>query len=87
LPLKRPLRGRDLTMEIFDREFFVDFGLAEKDPVKLIGAPAQCKLTIGRPKEMGAALIQQLSRIGPDRRSTGIAIGDEFANRIMVKCP
>jgi ABC-type uncharacterized transport system substrate-binding protein len=87
LPLKRPLRGKDLTMEIFDREFFVDFGLAEKDPVKLIGAPAQCKLTIGKPKEMGAALIQQLSRIGPDRCSTGIAIGDEFANRIMVKCP
>ena len=61
LPLKKPVKARDLTMEIFDREFFVDFGLAEKEPVKLIGAPARCKLTVGKPKEMGAALAQQLS--------------------------
>jgi ABC-type uncharacterized transport system substrate-binding protein len=87
LPLKAPLKTKNLTIEIFDREFFVDFGLAEKDPVKLVGAPAQCQLTIGKPAEMGAALSEQLSQIGPDQRSTGIAIGDEYASKITVKCP
>jgi ABC-type uncharacterized transport system substrate-binding protein len=87
LPLKTPVKAKDLTIEVFDREFFVDFGLAAKDPVTLVGAPAQCKLTIGKPQEMGAALAQQLSQLGPDQRNTGITIGDEFANRITVKCP
>jgi ABC-type uncharacterized transport system substrate-binding protein len=87
LPLKTPVKAKDLTVEVFDKEFFVDFGLAEKDPVKLVGAPAQCKLTIGKPQEMGAALSQQLSQLGPDQRDSGISIGSEFANKIMVKCP
>jgi ABC-type uncharacterized transport system substrate-binding protein len=87
LPLKAPAKGKDLSIEVFDREFFVDFSLAEKDPAKLVGAPEQCKLTIGKPAEMGAALSQQLSQLGPDQRNSGIAIGDEFANKIAVKCP
>ena len=41
---------------------------AEKDPVKLVGAPAQCKLSVARPQEMSAALAQQLSQLGPDQR-------------------
>jgi ABC-type uncharacterized transport system substrate-binding protein len=87
LPLKTPLKAKDLSIDIFDRDFFVDFGLAEKDPVKLVGAPAQCKLTIGRPQEMGAAMAQQLSQIGPDQRDSGANLGSEFANKILVKCP
>ncbi len=87
LPLKTPLKAKELTIEVFDREYFVDFGLAEKDPVKLVGAPAQCKLTIGKPQEMGAALSKQLSQLGPDQRDPSLTIGSEFANKIMVKCP
>jgi ABC-type uncharacterized transport system substrate-binding protein len=87
LPLKAPVKAKDLSIEIFDRDFFVDFGLAEKDPVKLVGAPAQCKLIVGRPQEMGAALSQQLGQIGPDQRDSGANLGSEFANKILVKCP
>jgi ABC-type uncharacterized transport system substrate-binding protein len=87
LLLKTPAKGKDLSIEVFDREFFVDFSLAEKDPVKLVGAPAQCKLTVGKPAEMGAALSQQLSQIGPDQRDSGANLGSDFANKIMVKCP
>ena len=39
LPLKQPVKAKDLTLEVFDREFFVDFSFAEKDPAKLVGAP------------------------------------------------
>jgi ABC-type uncharacterized transport system substrate-binding protein len=87
LPLKSPVKAKDLTIEVYDQEFFVDFSFIEKDPAKLVGAPAQCKLTVGRPQEMNAALSQQLSQMGPDQRDPSLTIGAEFANRLSVKCP
>ena len=87
LPLKAPVKAKDLALEVYDREFFVDFSFAEKDPVKLVGAPAQCKLSIGRPQEMGASLTQQLSKLGADQRDPSLTIGAEYANKILVKCP
>jgi ABC-type uncharacterized transport system substrate-binding protein len=87
LPLKTPVKAKDLTIEIFDREFFVDFSFSEKDPAKLVGAPAQCKLTVGKPQEMNAAMSQQLSQLGPDQKNTSMTLGAEFANKLSVKCP
>src|SRR5262245_44336135 len=87
LPLKTPVKAKDLTVEIYDREFFVDFSFAEKDPAKLVGAPAQCKLTVGKPQEMNAAMSQQLSQLGPDQKNTALTIGAEYANKLSVKCP
>jgi ABC-type uncharacterized transport system substrate-binding protein len=87
LPLKAPVKAKDLTLEVYDREYFVDFSFAEKDPVKLVGAPAQCKLSVARPQEMSAALSQQLSQLGPDQRDPSLTIGAEFANKISVRCP
>ena len=87
LPLKTPVKAKDLTLEVYDREFFVDFSFAEKDPVKLVGAPAHCKLSIGRPQEMSAALTQQLSQLAADQRDPSLTIGAEYANKIAVKCP
>ena len=60
LPLKAPVKAKDFTIEVFDREFFVDFSFAEKNPAKLVGAPAQCKLIGGQPgtnecRPLGAA--------------------------------
>jgi ABC-type uncharacterized transport system substrate-binding protein len=87
LPLKAPLKAKDLSLEIYDREYFVDFSFNEKDPAKLVGAPAQCKLTVGKPQEMGAALTQRLNQLGPDQRDPSLTIGAEFANKLSVKCP
>jgi ABC-type uncharacterized transport system substrate-binding protein len=87
LPLKTPVKAKDVSFEIYDREFFIDFSFAKKDPAKLAGAPAKCKLTVGRPAEMGAALTQQLSQLGPDQRDPTLTIGAEYANKIAVKCP
>jgi ABC-type uncharacterized transport system substrate-binding protein len=87
LPLKQPVKPKDLTLEVYDREFFVDFSFAEKDPAKLVGAPAQCKLTVGKPQEMNAALAQQLGQLGPNQRDSSLTIGAEYANKILVKCP
>ena len=87
LPLKAPVMAKDVSIEIFDREFFVDFSFAEKEPAKLVGAPAQCKLTVGRPEDMTPALSQQLSQLGPDQRDPNLTIGAEYANKLLVKCP
>jgi ABC-type uncharacterized transport system substrate-binding protein len=87
LPLKQPVKAKDITLEVYDREFFVDFSFAEKDPAKLVGAPAQCKLTVGKPQEMNAALAQQLGQLGPNQRDSSLTIGAEYANKILVKCP
>ena len=87
LPLKTPVKANDLTVEVFDREFFVDFSFAKKDPVKLVGAPAQCKLSVMNPQEMSASLTQRLSQLGPDQRDPTLTIGAEYANKIQVKCP
>jgi ABC-type uncharacterized transport system substrate-binding protein len=87
LPLKSPVKAKGVNIEVYDREYFVDFGLAEKDPVKLAGAPATCKLSIGKPQEMGAALSQRLSQLGPNQRDPSLTIGSEFANKIFVTCP
>jgi ABC-type uncharacterized transport system substrate-binding protein len=87
LPLKAPVKAKDLTVEVYDREFFVDFSFAEKNPVKLVGAPAQCKAAVVNPQQMDAALAQRLGQLGPDQRDPTLTIGAEFANKIVVKCP
>jgi ABC-type uncharacterized transport system substrate-binding protein len=87
LPLKQPMKAKDLTIEVYDPQFFIDFSFAEKDPAKLVGAPAHCKLTVGRPEEMNAALAQQFSQLAAGQRDPTLAIGAEYANKLLVKCP
>ena len=70
-----------------DREFFVDFSFAEKNPVKLVGAPARCKLAILNPDQMNSDLSLRLSQLGADQRDPTLTIGSEYANKIVVKCP
>jgi len=87
LPLKAPVKAKEFTVEVYDREFFVDFSFAEKDPAKLVGAPAHCKLNVINPEEMGSDLTTRLSALAADQRDPTLTIGSEFANKIVVKCP
>ena len=87
LPLKTPVKAKNLTVEVYDREFFVDFSFAEKSPAKLVGAPAQCKLSVVNPEQMNVSLVQQLSQLAAGQRDPTLTIGSEYANKIVVKCP
>jgi ABC-type uncharacterized transport system substrate-binding protein len=87
LPLKAPVKAKDITFEVYDREFFVDFSFAEKDPVKLVGAPGRCKVSVVNPQNIDASLAQKLSQLGADQRDPTLTIGSEYANKIVVKCP
>jgi ABC-type uncharacterized transport system substrate-binding protein len=87
LPFKTPVKAKQLRLEVFDPEYFVDFALAEKDPVVLAGAPAGCTLELGKPQEMTKELAQKLAEIPQGGKIPIDSYGAAFANKIVVKCP
>ncbi len=87
LPFKAPVKAKSLEIEIYDPEFFIDFGFAKNNPVTLVGAPAQCKLAMEKPHDdnfpaqffkLDQAFVTSEANIG---------MGANFANKIAVKCP
>ena len=85
LPLKIPVKSKELVLEVFDPTFFVDFKYADKDPVRLVGAPAACQISFQRPND-GAASAQTLGEqnfLGGENSNFGAM----FANKIAVACP
>ena len=85
LPLKTPVKPKELVLEVFDPSFFIDFTLAEKNPIKLVGAPAACQMKFERPND-GSAGAQ---KIGEQNFLSGANsnYGAMFANRVTVDCP
>jgi ABC-type uncharacterized transport system substrate-binding protein len=87
LPFRKPIRTKSLEVDVYDPEFFVDFAFAKDKPVTLVGAPAQCRLSTGKPPDnnfpplffkLGQALMTSEANIG---------MGANFANKISVQCP
>ena len=92
LPFKTPVKAKQLRLEVFDPEFFVDFALDEKDPVALSGAPAGCQLALGKPQEMtprqaGAEAFRKKFLRMEKVKFRSTSYGAAFANKIVVKCP
>jgi ABC-type uncharacterized transport system substrate-binding protein len=85
LPLKTPVKSKELALEVFDPTFFVDFKFADKEPVRLVGAPAACQISFHRPND-GTASAQTL---GEQNFLSGenSNFGAMFANKIAVACP
>jgi ABC-type uncharacterized transport system substrate-binding protein len=88
LPLATPTKtGRFLSFQIYDPTYFVDFELAEKDPVLLAGAPPGCSKSV-----LGAnPLILQGGKEQAKAFDTGLTPSDDFAmkmsSRVIVACP
>jgi len=85
LPAKTPFKARQLSLEVFDPTYFIDFQYAEKDPVKLVGASADCKMQFERPND-GTAAAQKLGEQNFLDGSAG-NFAMMFANKITVECP
>jgi ABC-type uncharacterized transport system substrate-binding protein len=84
LPLKTPVKPKELALEVFDPTFFVDFKFADKSPFKLVGAPAACQMRLQRPSD-GTAAAQKLGEQNfTDPNSN---YGAMFANKFTVDCP
>ncbi|MEJ0078640.1 MAG: DUF1007 family protein [Alphaproteobacteria bacterium] len=88
LPFKTPMKAQSLNVEMYDPSWFVDFSFAQKDPVKLVNAPAACQLAVLRPGEGGQTASKGqpgeafFNSLGPSSN-----YGAQFANKITVKCP
>jgi ABC-type uncharacterized transport system substrate-binding protein len=86
LPFRAPIKTRDLSVEIYDPTWFVDFGFADKNPVALVGAPPQCKFTVQKPSGSTATL----GKLGEDffnSLTSSSSWAAQFANKVSVQCP
>jgi ABC-type uncharacterized transport system substrate-binding protein len=86
LPFKKPLTAKWLVIEVCDPEFFIDFGFAESDAVKLVDAPAQCAVAAEKPQDENFFTSQNLNRFYVPSEAN-IGMGSKFANKISVDCP
>jgi ABC-type uncharacterized transport system substrate-binding protein len=86
LPAKTPFKAKQLVLEVFDRSFFIDFKMADKDPVRLVGAPEGCKMQLQRPND-GSANAQALGEQTFADGGVNANFGMMFANKITVDCP
>jgi ABC-type uncharacterized transport system substrate-binding protein len=89
LPLASPVKAKSLEVEMADPTWFVDFSFAEKEPVKLVGAPAECRISFARPGDAGAAAAPkgQPGEAFFNNLDPSANYGAQFANKIAVKCP
>ncbi len=89
LPFAAPAKTQSVDFEMADPTWFVDFSFAEKEPARLTGAPADCKLTVLRPGEAGTQAKPQ-AQPGESffNNNPGASnYGAQFANKIQVRCP
>lgn len=87
LPFKAPVKAQNLDLEVYDGSFFVAFSLDEKDPVRLVDAPAACRLALARPNEASRAQSKSLGESFFNQLDASSGFGAQFANKISVKCP
>jgi ABC-type uncharacterized transport system substrate-binding protein len=86
LPFKTPVKAKTLELEVYDPEFFIDFGFAERDPVRLVSAPAACQAAVEKPRDDNFPATLRLNKAFASSEAN-IGMGASFANRIWVKCP
>jgi len=88
LPFKNPVVAKQLRIDVYDQTWFVDFGFVRKTPVTLVGAPVACKLSVAGPAQMDSSLTLRLNQLPADAQlDPSQFLGDQFANKIAVKCP
>jgi ABC-type uncharacterized transport system substrate-binding protein len=82
MPLKPAVKAKALELAVYDPQYYVDFSLAEQEPVALSGAPASCKTNVVKQEDTGAprsgdSYFRQLNSSG---------FGSQFASTISVRC-
>jgi ABC-type uncharacterized transport system substrate-binding protein len=88
LPLKQPIKAKELALEVYDETYFVAFEMAPVDAVALgAGAPVACRSVVRAPQEMSAEQSRRLSELDAATPNIDDKLDDSFANRITVTCP
>lgn len=84
LPVRNPVKGRDLAFEIYDPVYFVAFDFGN-DPVALVAAPSQCVFKVAKPQGDDTQ-TKSLAESFFDRLTSQDAFGAQFSNKIAVTC-
>ena len=82
LPLKVPVKPKQLALDVFDPAFFIDFKFEDKDPIKLVGAPASCQVQFQRPGEADVKKLTEEMVASGDNANYGAM----YANKVSVNC-
>src|SRR6202034_2418956 len=51
MPFKTPVKAKTIEVEIYDEEFFIDFGFDSNNPVRLVGDPGDSALLVEKPDD------------------------------------
>ena len=87
LPLKQPVPGKTVALEIFDPSYYVAFEFAKGEAVKLEGAPQGCKLTVRRPNDGVASRARTLGETFAQALGAQPDMAQQIENRVLVACP
>jgi ABC-type uncharacterized transport system substrate-binding protein len=83
LPVKSGGQKGGMSIDMFDPTYFVAFNLAEQNPVKLVGAPANCSFEVKRPAQVTG---QTPTESFFNSLSAANQYGSQFANSVIVTC-
>jgi ABC-type uncharacterized transport system substrate-binding protein len=87
LPLAEAIAPRTFVFQIYDPSYFVAFSFEKGDPVKLIGAPQGCSLSVSKPKALDNEESKKLNESFFSGLSPGSDFGAKLADRAIVACP
>ena len=90
LPLAIPVKTNGTAvLEVGDPEYYVAFSLPSREAVRLVDAPAGCRLNVNPGVELDATAAATLAEIGPDVRDLPAdlqALAEGTANSAEVSC-
>lgn len=86
MPLKNPVSAKQLVIEVFDPEFFVDFGFADQNALKLTNLPTNCSVSTEKPHDPSFTSSTKLTDLFSTSEAN-VGMGMNFANKISVACP
>ena len=70
------MRATNLEIEVYDPDLSIEFAFAEQDPVRLTGAPSQCKVAVVRPDDVNFPQDLRLDRFSSNGNA---GMGAQFA--------
>ncbi|MCC6947863.1 MAG: DUF1007 family protein [Bradyrhizobiaceae bacterium] len=80
----KPAKG-EMTVDVFDPTWFVDFSFAKEEPVALANAPTGCTAEVKGSQEPSVA-SNNLSESFFNNLTASSQFGSQFASRVTLRC-
>ena len=87
LPLTEAAQSKLFVFQIYDPSYFVAFQFEQVEPVKLLGAPQGCSLSVSKPRALDSEESKKLNESFFSGLSPGSDFGAKLADRAILACP